>query len=118
MDTPAWLSLEGTPYEEEEFTTLWTLALATYGVGDMVTTIALMGYVPRVTEGNPLVDGAVAAFGQPGLIGIKLGAFLFCLGVSLVAAQDGDRLLYYGPPAGLAIVGAFTTVYNLRLLLG
>jgi hypothetical protein len=118
MNTPGWLSLAGTPYEEEEFTVLWTLALATYGVGDMVTTIALIEYVPRVTEGNPLVDGAVAAFGQSGLIGLKLAAFLFCLGVSLLAAQDDDRLLYYGPPAGLAVVGAFTTVYNLRLLLG
>ncbi|MFC4356580.1 hypothetical protein ACFO0N_01305 [Halobium salinum] len=118
MNLPAWLSLRDTPYEEGEFTTLWTFALATYGVGDMVTTIALMEFVPRLTEGNPLVAAAVGAFGQSGLVGLKLAAFLFCLVVSLLAAQDGDRLLYYGPPAGLAVTGAFTTVYNLRLLFG
>ncbi|MFC6725755.1 hypothetical protein ACFQE1_15550 [Halobium palmae] len=118
MRLPARLTLEDTPYDGDEFTTLWTIAAATYGVGDVVTTIALVWFVPHVSEGNPLVAGVVDAFGQPGLIGLKLGAFLFCLLVSLLAAQDGDRLLYYGPPAGLSLVGAFTTVYNLRLLFG
>lgn len=116
MGLSRWLTLDGTPYDAEEFTALWSIALATYGVGDVVTTIALVWFVPHLHEGNPLVAGVVGAFGQPGLVGLKLAAFGFCLLVSLAAARSDDRLLYYGPPAGLALVGAFTTVYNLRLL--
>ncbi|QCJ48584.1 hypothetical protein FCF25_14385 [Haloprofundus sp. MHR1] len=77
-----------------------------------------MGYSPTTVEGNPVLRWAVTEFGQSGLVGLKLVAFLACLALSLDAARDGDRLWYYAPPIALTLVGAFTTVYNVRLMLG
>jgi hypothetical protein len=112
------LSLAETPFEEREFVRLWLVASATYGVGDVVTTIALVDFSPNVREANVVVRGAVDAFGLPGLILLKLVVFLACLVVGLAAAREGDRFGYYFPPLFLSVVGAFTTTYNLRLLLG
>ena len=112
------LSLAGTPFEHREFTHLWLLAAATYGVGDVVTTTALVNHSRRVSEANPVLSLAIETFGGAGLVGLKLLAFGLCLAVSLDAARAGDRLWYYLPPAALACVGAFVTAFNLRLLLG
>ncbi|WP_224336221.1 hypothetical protein [Haloprofundus halobius] len=112
------LSLEGTPFDEREFSNLWFLAALGYGVGDTVTTIALMGYSQTVVEGNPVLRWTVAQFGQGGLVGLKLLAFFACLALSIDAARDGDKLWYYAPPVVLTFVGVFTTVYNVRLMLG
>jgi hypothetical protein len=112
------VSLDGTPFDGTEFSRLWFLATLTYGVGDVVTTLALVGHSATVDEGNALLRIAVDAFGLWGLVGLKLAAFLCCLGISLRGARDADATLYYGPPATLALVGAFTTAYNLRLLIG
>jgi hypothetical protein len=112
------LSLDETPYDADEFSRLWIVATTTYGVGDVVTTIALVRYSAAVSEANALLRTAIDAFGLWGLVGLKLLAFFVCLAISLAGAGDDDPLLYYGPPAMLALVGAFTTVYNLRLLIG
>lgn len=112
-----WLTLEGTEFQPREFSRLWFLAAATYGVGDIVTTVALIWFSATVREANPLVRAAAEAFGPGGLAALKLVTFLVCIGVSLQAANtDGDRLLYYGPPLTLTLLGAFVTVHNLRLL--
>lgn len=118
MLSVATLSLDGTPFDSTEFSRLWFLAALTYGVGDIVTTVALVGFSDSVNEGNALLRAAIEGFGLWGLIGLKLAAFLICLGISLYGARDADTALYYGPPAMLAVVGAFTTAYNLRLLIG
>jgi len=118
MESVAPVSLEGTPFDPAEFSWLWLLSAATYGVGDVVTTIALVRYSAAVAEGNALLRMAIDAFGLSGLVGLKLLAFFVCLAISLHGARDADSALYYGPPAMLAVVGAFTTVYNLRLLVG
>ncbi|QGX96225.1 hypothetical protein EI982_16280 [Haloplanus rallus] len=112
------LSLEGTPYDPTEFSRLWVVATTTYGVGDVVTTIALVQFSASVSEANAVLRTAIDAFGLWGLVGLKLLAFLVCLGISLAGARDADPLLYYGPPTTLALVGAFTTAYNVRLLFG
>jgi len=112
------VSFDATPFDGTEFSRLWFLATLTYGVGDVVTTLALVGYDAAVNEGNVLLKAAIESFGLWGLIGLKLFAFSVCLGISLYGARDDDAAVYYGPPAMLAIVGAFTTVYNVRLLLG
>jgi hypothetical protein len=112
------LSLEETPYDPDEFVRLWLVATTTYGVGDVVTTIALVGFSASVSEANALLRAAIDAFGLWGLVGMKLLAFFVCLAISLVGARDADPALYYGPPVLLALVGAFTTAYNLRLLVG
>jgi hypothetical protein len=118
MNSVVSVSLDETPFDPTEFSRLWFLAALTYGVGDIVTTLALVGYDAAVNEGNVLLRVAIESFGLWGLIGLKLVAFLLCLVISLYGARDADSALYYGPPAMLAIVGAFTTVYNVRLLLG
>lgn len=105
-------------YSTEEFARLWLIATATYVVGDSVTTLAIINYAPAVTEGNAAMAAAVATFGEAGLIGLKLGAMLFGIAVSLYATRESDRLLYYTPPVFLAVAGAFATAFNLRLLLG
>ncbi|WP_251342763.1 hypothetical protein [Haloplanus halophilus] len=112
------LSLDGTPYDDAEFSRLWLVATATYGVGDVVTTVALVRFSASVSEANALLRTAIEAFGLWGLVGLKLAAFFTCLAISLSGARDADDLLYYGPPAVLALVGAFTTAYNVRLLVG
>lgn len=105
--------------EREEFSRLWLVAAATYGVGDILTTLAIVQYSTAVTEANALVRGAIAAFGTPGFAALKLAVFGLAIGISVYAAREmGDRTLYYAPPVMLAVVGAFTTVYNLRLLIG
>jgi hypothetical protein len=118
MASVAPVSLDGTPFDPAEFSWLWVLSTVTYGVGDVVTTVALVRHSATVREGNALLRAAIEAFGLSGLIGLKLFALFACLAISLYGARDADAALYYGPPATLAVVGAFTTVYNLRLLIG
>ena len=105
-------------FSAEEFARLWLVATATYVVGDSVTTLAIINHAPTVAEGNAAMAAAVGAFGGAGLMGLKLTAMLFGIGVSCYATREHDRLLYYTPPAFLAVVGAFATAYNLRLLVG
>lgn len=116
--TNEWFSLEGTKFSEREFTNLWHLATGAFGVGDTVTTIALIQYSDTVIEGNPVLRTAVNEFGLVGLVGLKFFAFVACLALCLDAARAGDKLWYYAPPIVLTIAGCFTTVYNIRLMLG
>lgn len=118
MSIQSWFSLDETSVDQTEFTRLWVVATATYGVGDMVTTIALLKFSEAVAEGNVVVRVLTDAFGQSGLITLKLAVFLACIATSVDAAKRDDPLLYYLPPAVLAIVGAFTTAWNIRLMLG
>jgi hypothetical protein len=115
---PSELRLEGTPFDGREFSRLWFVATATYGVGDIVTTIALIGFSEKVREANPLIRAAVDALGNAGLVGLKLAVFLTFILVSVDAAQREDPIFYYLPPVVLTVMGTFTTVYNVRLLMG
>jgi hypothetical protein len=113
--------LDGTAFEgrTDEFYWLWMVATMTYGVGDMVTTVALLSFDASVGEANALVRVAVDAFGLAGLVGVKLAVFGVCLGVHVFAIGDtDDPIVLYAPPVVLAVVGAFTTAFNLRLLVG
>lgn len=117
-DATGWFSLAETPFESGEFSQLWFLATVTYGVGDIVTTLALISYSARIREANVLVATAVDWLGEFGLVGVKLAVFGACLAISLSSARAGDRLGYYLPPVVLSFVGALTTALNLRLLVG
>lgn len=118
MPVTRYLSLSETPFDEREFTLLWLIALSTYGVGDIVTTVSILSFVERIEEANVLIGTATALYGQWGLIVPKLVAFFTCLGVSLYGAQAHDKFLYYLPPVALSVLGAFATAYNLRLFVG
>jgi len=99
-----------------EFYSLWIAATTTYGVGDIVSTIAFLRYVPGVDEANPLVAGAVDAFGLSGLVGLKIAVYLAMVWISVQGAREDDAYLYYFPPVLLTLVGAVLTASNLRLL--
>lgn len=115
----SWFTLEDTPFDEVSFSRVWLLAVATYGVGDVVTTIALVYFSDLHTEANPVIRQAIMAFGGGGFLGLKLLVIYACIGVSIWAGLgDEDRLMFYGPPLLLAAFGAFTTWHNLGLLFG
>lgn len=113
------LSLDAAATTRREFVLLWWLATTAYGVGDVVTTVALFQFHPGVTEGNPVVAVAMTGFGIWGLVLAKLLAFAGGFGLSLYAVHVWrDRFLYYLPPLAFTLVGVFFTVYNVRLMLG
>lgn len=113
-----WLTLERSPFDLDSFSTVWLLAAATYGVGDVVTTIAIVWFSPIYAEANPLIRFAVELFGGGGFLALKLLVFYAVLMISLWAGvPEKDRLMFYGPPLVLSAVGAFTTVHNLLLML-
>jgi len=99
-----------------EFYTLWIAATTTYGVGDVVSTIAFLNYVPEIEEGNPVVVAALDAFGLAGLVGLKIAVYLVMLWISVHGAREGDGLLYYFPPVLLTLVGVFLTTNNVWLM--
>ncbi|MGQ3327720.1 MULTISPECIES: hypothetical protein [Halorubrum] len=101
----------------QEFYWLWIAATATYGVGDVVSTIAFLEYVPTIQEANPVVAFALDSFGLGGLVALKIAVYLVMLWISVSGARDGDGLLYYFPPVLLTIVGTYLTASNMRLLL-
>jgi len=116
-------SVDSTPVDppfhrsrQREFYSLWIAATSTYGVGDIVTTIALVDFVSELREANPLVRWAMSAYGIEGLVAIKLAAFMILIWVSLLGSRDHDRFLYYFPPIVLTLVGVFLTASNLWLL--
>jgi hypothetical protein len=114
------VSLDGTALagRESEFYWLWILATTTYGVGDVVTTIAIWSVEQGVTELNALVAFALSTVGRPGLVGLKLlvfGAFLLAQ-VAILHAEDPDWLSILGPPLLLGAIGLVVTGYNLWLL--
>jgi len=88
------------------------VATTTYGVGDVVSTIAFLTYVPEMEEANPIVVAAIDAFGFAGLVALKIVVYLIMVWISVLGARDGDALLYYFPPVLLTLVGLFLTVNN------
>lgn len=118
MSIWSWGRLEGTVAEDRinEFYWLWIVATVTYGVGDIVTTIAIVGYSQTVNESNSIISILITELGWAGLVSLKMFAFIGCIGISVYALQTGDRLLYYFPPVLLSFVGALLTGFNLLLM--
>jgi hypothetical protein len=98
--------------------TVWTLAVAFFLVGDWATTrygLARQGVVER----NPLAQQAISRFGvTASLVLLKTGVLAVTAAGYLYAAGDTStqsyRLLF---PLVVFLVGAVTTVHNLRVLL-
>jgi hypothetical protein len=95
---------------------VWMLALATYGVGDGVTTAALVWASPLHREANPVVSAAIDSFGGSGLVGLKILAIGVCLAISYWGRTDDDRFTVLVPPVTLVLTGTATTLVNLSLL--
>jgi len=86
---PNWYTFDGNEFSRDSFVHVWLLALSTDGVGDVVTTIALLWFSPYHVEANPVVAGAITPFGGGGYLGLKLLSFFGCLGVSVWAGVRG-----------------------------
>lgn len=107
-----------TSFSADSFVGVWATAAATYGAGDTLTTLAVIWYSTTVVEANPVVAFVTSTAGVPGLVVLKLAAFLACLCLALDAARRADSLGFYFPPAMLAVLGAFASTTNLLLLAG
>jgi len=104
-------------FDRSEFYGLWLFVAVTYGAGDVLTTMTIVGASPGVVEANAVVAAVVGAFGTTGLVALKIGVLLAAIGISLYGlAVLRDRTVYYFPPVALALVGTFATAYNLLLL--
>lgn len=104
-------------YRRFEFYLLWTVATLVYGVGDILTTLYFLTYDVGIVEGNQIVALVVEHFGHGGFVGMKLVIFMFALAISVIAAEYwNDRLMYYGPPLILILLGSIVTINNLHLL--
>lgn len=115
-----WLSLGGTPYEgrEHRFRHLWLVAAATYGVGDIVTTVAVIFFHPELNEANPLLRQAARTWGHLGIVPLKLFVFVLFIAISVYFARNDEELLSYAPPVVLTVMGGLVTVYNILGMLG
>lgn len=102
-------------FDDREFYLLWVVVVVTYGVGDMLTTMAVVD-APGLHEANAVVTAALA-FGGGGLAALKFLVIGGCVVLSAGAALRRDRVLYYLPPALLTAMGSLVTVHNLGLLL-
>lgn len=99
-----------------QFYVLWAIALLTYGLGDTLSTLAIIT-APDLKEANILIQFIVTHYGQAGLIGLKTAVFVGCFAISTYGASgERDAVLYYLPTILLGAVGAFTTIFNLGLL--
>lgn len=96
---------------EDNQSVLWLVAVAFFGVGDLVTTgIGLQS--GRIVEAGPLAAGLVRQFGYPGMVLLKGAVVGLSYGVWCLLS-DPDRL---GIPLALAVMGCLVTAWNLRIL--
>lgn len=96
---------------------LWGLALLTYGIGDIATTIWLVYGDPTLGEANPLIRWTIETLGIAGFLGLKLAAFVVGVGIGWTAVRRGSVVFYYAPPLGMIAFGLYATAVNLVLIL-
>jgi hypothetical protein len=92
---------------------LWVLAVAFYGIGDLLTTLVGL-YGGRATEAGIVAAALVEGFGVAAVIPLKLGSFLVFYLLWRAAPEPGS----VGVPLGLAALGILLTAWNALVLLG
>lgn len=91
---------------------LWVVAVAFFGVGDLVTT--LIGYsITGVTEASPLVKLLLEQHALLALSGLKVAVFVGFLAVWKYIPRPHS----IGVPLGLAVLGVVVTVWNTGIIL-
>jgi CheY-like chemotaxis protein len=101
-----------------EFYGLWFLAAATYGIGDIVSTVLAVFADPGLVESNPVVSIVLAEYGVLGFLIVKFMIIVTLLWISVDGARSSDRFTYYWPPVVATAVGIALTGWNLWLLYG
>jgi hypothetical protein len=92
---------------------LWTLAVAFYGVGDLVTTLFGL-YGDRATEAGVVAAALVEGYGIPAVIPLKVGSLL----LFYLLWRAAPRPHAVGVPLGLAALGGALTAWNAFVLFG
>ncbi|TKX56689.1 response regulator [Halorubrum sp. SS7] len=101
-----------------EFYGLWFLAVLTYGVGDVVSTLYATVAVPGLIEANPIVGTLLSSSGLPGFLLLKLLVLFVLISVSVQGARRRERFSYYWPPVVATGIGLLLTGWNVRLVIG
>lgn len=97
---------------------LWGIAILTYGVGDVVSTVIAVYFVAGLGEANPVVNFILVEYGIRGFLVFKLVILAIAVGINLHTRKYGDPISYYGPPVFVALVGAALTASNLLAIMG
>lgn len=106
----------GSPWEAVSLTRLWVAAIATFVVGDVLTTTVVLSLSEIHTEANPLVREILRASGSLGLVGFKLLFVLVCVGLTVRFRDRVVTPVLYGPPAAIGLIGLYATVHNAQVL--
>lgn len=91
----------------------WWLALAFFGVGDLLTTGVAISF-GSVGEANPFVRYSIETFGFGGFVGLKLLA----LALSYAAWRAVGSPNNVGVPLALSVLGFGFTTWNLVVVAG
>jgi hypothetical protein len=90
---------------------LWLLAILTYVVGDVVTTVLGLRYT-SLQETGPIPRYLLARFGGWVLAGLKLGGLGLFVGIWRLLPRPASQ----GVPLGLALVGCAVTLWNVAVI--
>lgn len=88
------------------------LAVVFYGIGDAGTTFVGLS-LGGVTEAGPIAGPAIDAFGNLGLIAIKITLFFGFFAAWRALSRPGRVAI----PLALVVVGALVTVWNTVMIL-
>jgi hypothetical protein len=91
---------------------LWTTAIATYGIGDIITTQAALEEHPAVFEGNDVATVVLDRFGPEGMILMKVGVLM----VASAAYDELPEPERIGIPIGLSLLGIAIVANNTMVL--
>ncbi|ELY65094.1 hypothetical protein C490_14030 [Natronobacterium gregoryi SP2] len=89
---------------------MWLLAVATYGIGDLSSTLYFVSTTP-VVEVHPIAASVTDAVGHWILVPWKLAALLLFYGLYRVTPSD----YRIGVPIGLFLLGSVVTIWNVSL---
>ncbi len=92
--------------------TWWLIALASYGLGDLVTTLVGLA-AGRGSEAGPLAASLLGRFGLLGIVLLKLTSLLVFYLLWALGPEPGRVAV----PLALVVVGVGVTVWNLWVLL-
>ena len=85
----------------------WILAIALFGIGDLVTTIYFIAEFGAV-ETHPVGGAAIDTLGYWALVPLKVLALGVCYALYRVAPRE----YAVGVPIGLILLGAYLSVWN------
>lgn len=89
------------------------LAVALYGVGDLLTTVVGL-HGGRATEAGPIASMLVEGYGVAAVVPLKVGSLL----LFYLLWRAVPRPHAVGVPLALAVLGALLTAWNTLVLLG